>query len=94
MTSPGTESSYPLPRQSLKHSTLLPEISSRPSQKEDVNRECYASLDTNGLMKLPAIPFDIADGNSQMNLVNFTAFLKEAVAQIRDSEEDFSEDGF
>ena len=45
-------------------------------------------------MKLPAIPFDIADGNSQMNLVNFTAFLKEAVAQIRDLEEDFSEDGF
>ena len=45
-------------------------------------------------MKSPAIPFDIADGNSQMNLVNFTAFLKEAVAQIRDLEEDFSEDSF
>ena len=45
-------------------------------------------------MTLPAIPFDIADGHSQMNLVKFTAFLNEAVAQIRDSEEDFSEDGF
>ena len=29
-----------------------------------------------------------------MNLVNFTAFLKEAVAQIRDLVEYFSEDGF
>ena len=45
-------------------------------------------------MKLPSIPFDIADGNSQMNLVNFTASLKEAIAQIRDLGEDFSEDGF
>ena len=45
-------------------------------------------------MKLPSIPFDIADGNSQMNLVNFTASLKEAVMQIRDLGEDFSEDGF
>ena len=43
-------------------------------------------------MKLPLIPFDIADGNSHMNLVNFTASLKEAVAQIRDLGEDFSED--
>ena len=45
-------------------------------------------------MKLPAIPFDIADGNSRMNLVNFTASLKEAVAQIKDLGEDLSEDGF
>ena len=40
------------------------------------------------------IPFDIADGNSQMNLVNFTASLKEAVAQIRDLGEDFSKGDF
>ena len=39
-------------------------------------------------------PFDIADGNSQMNLVNYTASLKEAVAQIRNLGEDFSEDYF
>ena len=77
-----------------KYSALLSEISSRPSQREDVNHKCYASLDTNGLMKLPSIPFDIADGNHRMNLVNFTASLKEAVAQIRDLGEDFSEDGF
>ena len=44
-------------------------------------------------MKLPSIPFDIADGNSQVNLVNFTASLKEAVAQIRNLGENFSEDG-
>ncbi|CAM9918587.1 unnamed protein product, partial [Ascophyllum nodosum] len=77
-----------------KYSVLLSEISSRPSQREDVNRKCYASLDTKGLMKLPSIPFDIADGNSQMNLVNFTASLMEAFTQIRDLGEDFSEDGF
>ena len=45
-------------------------------------------------MKFLTIFFDIADGNSQMNLVNFTASLNEAVAQIRDLGEDFSEDGF
>ena len=45
-------------------------------------------------MKLPTIPFDIADVNSQMNLVNFTASLKEVVAQIRDLGEGFSEDEF
>ena len=45
-------------------------------------------------MKLPAIPFKIADGNSQMNLVNFTASLKEAVSQIRNLGEVFSEGGF
>jgi hypothetical protein len=28
---------------------LLSEISSRPSQREDVNRKCYASLDTKDL---------------------------------------------
>ena len=87
---------HPTPSEpaSEKYSVLLSEISSRPSQREDVNRKCYASLDTKGLMKLPSIPFDIADGNSQMNLVNFTASLKEAVTQIRDLGEDFSEDGF
>ena len=37
-------------------------------------------------------PFRHSDGNSQMNLVNFTASLKEAVAQIRDLGDDFSED--
>ena len=74
--------------------TRLSEVSSRPSQREDANRKCYASLDTKGLMKLPTIPFDIADGNSRMNLVNFTASLKEVVAQIRDLGEDFSEDDF
>ena len=77
-----------------KSSALLSEISSRPSQREDVNRKCYASLDTKGLMKLPLIPFDIAEGNSHMNLVNFTASLKEAAAQIRDLGEDFSVDDF
>ena len=45
-------------------------------------------------MKLPSIPFDIADGNSRMNLVSFTASLKETLAQIRDLGDDFSEDGF
>ena len=45
-------------------------------------------------MKLPTIPFAMADGNSQVNLGDFTASLKEAVAQIRDLEESFSEDGF
>ena len=35
------------------------------------------------------ILFDIADGNPQMNLVNFTASIKEAVAQIRDLGEEF-----
>ena len=45
-------------------------------------------------MKLPTTPFDIADGNDRMNLVNFTASVKEAVAQIRDLREDFSENGF
>ena len=39
-------------------------------------------------------PFDITDGNSQMNLVNFTASLKDAVAQIRDLGEDFSKNDF
>ncbi|CAN0030228.1 unnamed protein product, partial [Ascophyllum nodosum] len=73
---------HPTPNEpaSEKSSVFLSEISSRPSQREDVNRKCHASLDTKGLMKLPSIPFDIADGNSQMNLVNFTASLKEAVA--------------
>ena len=74
---------------SEKFSTRLSEFSSRPSYREDANRKCYASLDTKGLVKLPTIPFDIADGNSQMNLVNFTASLKEAVAQIRNLGEDF-----
>ena len=69
--------------------TRLSQFSSRPSHREDVNRKCYASLDTKGLMKLPMIPFDIADGNFQMNLVNFTTSLQEAVAQIRDLVEDF-----
>ena len=80
---------HPTPSEpaSEKSSVLLSEISSRPSQREDVNRKCYASLDTKGLMKLPSIPFDIADGNSH-------ASLKEAVAQIRDLGEDFSDDGF
>ena len=57
---------HPTPSEpaSVKSSALLSEISSRPSQREDVNRKCYASLDTKGLMKLPSIPFDIADGNS------------------------------
>ena len=59
---------------SEKPSTLLSEISFRPNQREGVNRKCYASLDTKSLMKLPTIPFDTADGNSQMNLVNFTSF--------------------
>ena len=45
-------------------------------------------------MKLPAIPFDIADGNFQITLVNFTASLKKDVAQVRDLGEDISEDGF
>ena len=45
-------------------------------------------------MKLATILFDIADGNSHTNLVNSTASLKEAVAQIRDLGEDFSGDGF
>ena len=45
-------------------------------------------------MKLPSIPFDVADGNSQMNLVNSTASFKEAVVQIRDLGEDFSVDRF
>ena len=79
---------------SEKSSALLSEISSRPSQREYVNRKCYASLDTKGLMKLPSIPFDITDGNSRVNLVNFAASLKEAVAQVRDLGENFSEDGF
>ena len=83
--------SEPAPENSY---ALLSEISSRPSEREDANRKCYASLDTKGLMKLPAIPFDIADGNSRMNLVNFTASLKEAVAQIKDLGEDLSVDGF
>ena len=59
---------------SEKPSTLLSEISFRPNQREGVNRKCYASLDTKGLMKVPTIPFDTADGNSQINLVNSTAF--------------------
>ena len=87
---------HPAPSEpaSEKSSTLLSEISSRPSQREDVNRKCYASLDNKGLMKLLSIPFDTADGNFRMNLVNFTASLKEAVSQTRDLGEDFSEDGF
>ena len=73
---------HPAPSEpaSKTSSTRLSEVSSCPSHEEDVNRKCYASLDTKGLMTLPAIPFDIADGNSHMNLVNFTASLKEAVA--------------
>ena len=59
---------------SEKPSTLLSEISFRPNQREGVNRKCYASLDTKSLMKLPTISFDTADENSQINLVNFTAF--------------------
>ena len=31
--------------------TRISEVSSRPSQRKDVNRKCYASLDTKGLMK-------------------------------------------
>ena len=42
-------------------SALLSEISSSLSQREDVNRKCYASLDTKGPMKLPSIPFAVAD---------------------------------
>ena len=63
---------YPAPNETApeKSSTRLSEVLPRPSHREDVNRKCYASLDTKGLMKLPTIPFDIADGNSQMNLVN------------------------
>ena len=38
------------------------------------------------------MPFDIADGNSQINLANFTASLNEAVAQIRDLGNESSED--
>ena len=64
------------------------------SQREDVNRKCYASLDTKSLTKLPTTPFDFTDGNFLMNLVDFTASLKEAVAQIRDLGEDLSEDSF
>ena len=87
---------HPTPSESASKtsSALLSEIPSRPSQQQDVIRKCYASLDTNGLMKLPSVPFDIADGNSRINLVNFTASLKEAVAQIRDLGEYFSQDGF
>ena len=83
--------SQPVPENSY---TRLSEVSSRPSHREDANRKCYASLGTKSLMKLPTIPFDIADGNSQMNIVNFTASLKEAAAQIRDLGDDFREDGF
>ena len=36
-----------------KNSTRISEVSSRPSQREDVNRKCYASLDSKGLMKFP-----------------------------------------
>ena len=79
---------------SEKSSALLSEISSRPRQEEDVNRKCYASLDIKGLMKLPSIPFDIAERNSRMNLVSLTASLNEAVAQISDLGEDFCENGF
>ena len=87
---------HPTPSEpaSEKFSALLSEVFSRPSQREDANHKCYASLDTKGLMKLPSTPFDIADGNSRMNLVNFTASLKKAVAQIRDLGRDFSEDGY
>ena len=42
-------------------------------------------------MKLLTIPFDTADGNFQIKLVNFTASLKEPEAHIRDLGEDFSE---
>ena len=52
---------YPSEPASETSSALLSEISSRPSQREDVNRKCYASLDTKGLMKLPSIPFDVAE---------------------------------
>ena len=47
-----------------------------------------------GLMKLPTIPFDIADGISELNFVVLTASFKEAVAQIRGLGEDFSEGDF
>ena len=53
-----------------ENSTRMSEVSARPSQREDVNRKCYASLDTKGLIKLPTIRFDIGDENSQMNLLN------------------------
>ena len=75
-------------------STRLSEIASHPGLREDVNRKCYASLGTKGLMKLPTIPFDFDGGKSLMNLANFSASLKETVAQIRDLGEDFSEDEF
>ena len=75
-------------------STRLSEVSFRPSHREGVNSNYHASLDTKGLMKLPSIPFDIADGNVKINLVDFTASLKEAVVQMRDLVEDFSEGDF
>ena len=54
---------HPAPSEpaSEKSFALLSEISSRLSQREDVNRKCYASLNTKSLMKLPSIPFDVAD---------------------------------
>ena len=50
---------------SEKSSALLSGVLSRLSQREGVNRKYYASLDTKGLMKLPTIPFDTADGSSR-----------------------------
>ena len=56
---------HPAPSEpaSEKSSMRLSEVSSCPSHREDANRKCYAFLDTKGLMKLPTIPFDIADRN-------------------------------
>ena len=68
---------HPVPCEpaSEKPPARLSEVWSPHSQREDVNRKCYASLDTKGLMKLSTIPFDITNGNSQMNLASFTASL-------------------
>ena len=87
---------HPAPSEpaSEKSSTLLSEISSRPSQREDVSRQCYTLPGTKSPMKLPTVLFKTAEGNSQMNFVNFTASLKKTVAPIRDLGGDFSEDDF
>ena len=65
------------PRPQVRNPPPTPAVSkilSRPNQRKGVNCKCYASLDTKGLMKVPTIPFDTADGNFQINLVNSTAF--------------------
>ena len=49
---------------------------------------------TKGLMKLPTIPFDIADEKFQMDLANSAASLRETVAQVIDLGDDFSENEF